>query len=322
MYQSYRLATAQGISIICINIAHEEWWGAYGFEIRRGVGLTALFMAGCGIAWQAATHLISRHPRRAAAVFFCTIALLNCLFLVQVKQGKLDLYKTRSFTVLLTDQLEMILRKVGYPFSWPANWIFAARYRVSPEKYDTVIGNYLFSWDIHERRQTIIFGRNDQDEIGYGFSIPESEERPIPEIRTVGDSPIQQRIGRKLTWRWSEGPRSLLLFSIYQPEPLRLTLHIQPFSPAGKPTQKLTITVNGHRIDPLSLNNELHDYNVHLPGQWLRPGVNALIFEYAYTASPADTGLGIDRRQLAVQFFAVTFTQQYDAGDQARLPHP
>ena len=278
MYQSYRLATAQGISIICINIAHEEWWGAYGFEIRRGVGLTALFMAGCGIAWQAATHLISRHPRRAAAVFFCTIALLNCLFLVQVKQGKLDLYKTRSFTVLLTDQLEMILRKVGYPFSWPANWIFAAQYRVSPEKYDTVIGNYPFSWDIHERRQTIIFGRNDQDEIGYGFSIPESEERPIPEIRTVGDSPIQQRIGRKLTWRWSEGPRSL--------------------------------------------NNELHDYNVHLPGQWLRPGVNALIFEYAYTASPADTGLGIDRRQLAVQFFAVTFTQQYDAGDQARLPHP
>ncbi|MEW6364771.1 MAG: glycosyltransferase family 39 protein [Acidobacteriota bacterium] len=282
------LALACLASVVYMNSAYAEWWGAYGFGMRRVVALTAPLMAGCGVALQVVERQVARRPKIAVWAAVALLAGLNCLFFLQVKQGKLDLFANRSFRTLISDQLDMLLTRVGYPFSWPANWVFAARYDVSPDRYDTVVGNYLFSWDVHEQARAIRFGQRDDVYLGYGFSQPES----LP----TGES-----------WRWSQWPRSEILVSLFRPYALDLTLRAMPFWPEGLPAQTVKVIVNGHAAETWVMSHQLRDYRVSLRPEWLRCGVNAIVFEYSHTHSPAAAGISGDPRDLAVQFRLLTF---------------
>lgn len=290
-----RHTAAAGLALICLisviymNSAYEEWWGATSFGMRRVLGLVAPLMAGCGLLWQAASRLIAGRPRTVGAVALSVFAAMNCLFFVQFKQDKVDLYKNRSFTSLLTDQLEMILHRSGYPFSWPANWLFAARYGVSPEKYDMAAGNYLFSWDIHEPTQTITFGRDDDAYLGFGFSQPESDKDGA-------------------RWRWSQGRRSEILVSLFRPTRLQMKLTVMPFMPPGARPQRMLVTVNGNAAETVTMRPGVAEYSVLLQPDWLSAGINAIVFDYDYAVVPATIGMGRDQRELAVQFRRCSFT--------------
>lgn len=279
------------ISVIYMNGAYEEWWGATSFGMRRVLGLVAPLMAGCGLLWQAASRLVARRPRTVCALALSAFAAMNCLFFVQFKQDKVDLYKNRSFTALLTDQLEMILHRAGYPFSWPANWLFAARYGVSPEKYDMAAGNYLFSWDIHEPTQTITFGRSDDAFLGFGFYEPETDHQGA-------------------RWRWSQGRRTEILISLFRPTRLRMKLTVMPFMPPGASQRQMMVTVNGHAAGTVTMRPGVAEYGVVLEPEWLAAGVNAIVFEYDRVFVPAMMGLGKDQRELAVQFRLCSFTRR------------
>lgn len=286
-------AAAIGLIAVCsfvyINAAFEEWWGAYGFGMRRTVGMLAPLMAGCGLVWDTLSNVVARHARVATAVALTLLALLNSLFFLQVKQDKLDLYSNRSFQRLLKDQFDMLFKSVGYPFSWPSNWIFAWRFGVSPDRYDIMAGNYIFSWDMHETRRGFEFGADDDQYVGFGFCNPE---------RAPGQG----------TWRWSEGPSSEIIISLFRPQPLGMKLKLGSFSPQGFPPQRTHVRVNGHDAGAIDVDPNVREYEVKIEESWLRAGPNAIVFEYSHTVSPAEVGLGEDKRQIAVRFIKCTFT--------------
>ena len=68
----------------------------------------------------------------------------------------------------------------------------------------------------------------------------------------------------------------------------RLTVTALPFVYPGAPEQRVTLWVNGQRLDPLSLAPTWQTYHWQVPARFLQPGLNELSFEFARLDRPAD----------------------------------
>jgi arylsulfatase len=82
----------------------------------------------------------------------------------------------------------------------------------------------------------------------------------------------------------------------------------------GVKSQTADVSLNGTPVSRLVLNDGRHRYRISLPAATQRAGDNRLRFQFAATASPADTPGNPDRRQLAAAFYGVTVGEADDAG--------
>ena len=95
-------------------------------------------------------------------------------------------------------------------------------------------------------------------------------------------------------------------------EQLDLVARAAPFNYPGAPTQKLGVTINGTRLDPVPLEARWQDVRFSLPARALKPGINRLIFEFDHATRPVDVLDSQDRRALGGSFSRIHLEAQGD----------
>lgn len=102
-----------------------------------------------GLAWslRRARSLAARRPARVLAWAGALMVLWNVLFMAQYRRRELPSDDTVSFARVTSQSASILAGWTGAPPAWPANWIFAKRFNVGPERWEGIAGRSLFSKD-------------------------------------------------------------------------------------------------------------------------------------------------------------------------------
>ena len=131
-----------------------------------------------------------------------------------------------SFLTVVQGSAADFHRTLGHPGSWPANWVFAWKYGVSPGRFDDLFGRLpRHSWGLK------IGSPEDAAVLGRGWSRVEEGE----------------------SGRWAEGEDATLLFTLTDPVDRRLRLRGAAARDPGARTQSVSVEVNGEAAGSLSL---------------------------------------------------------------------
>ena len=103
-------------------------------------------------------------------------------------------------------------------------------------------------------------------------------------------------------FRWSVGPRSILVFPLETTEPREVRVRLAPLQHPEALPQSIRVRVAGVPVDEFVLAESLGTYSFRLPAELLQRGLNTVRFDYGWTASPRSLGLGSDSRRLAVRW--------------------
>jgi 4-amino-4-deoxy-L-arabinose transferase-like glycosyltransferase len=108
---------------------------------------------------------------------------------------------------------------------------------------------------------------------------------------------------------WALGDQSLLFVDLEKERPCRVGLKVKPVW-WEKKQQTVRISVNDIFIAQLSLDKaEFEYFELNLPSDLARDGLDFLKFEYAYSSVPKESGINLDERRLAVLFEYVLFEE-------------
>jgi hypothetical protein len=132
-------------AMIYFNAAILDWWGSDSFGMRRFDGIIPLMTVGLALFLRGFSAFVGRHPRLVAGSAACALLLWNVSFMQAALGGGLHIGEPLSFATLAGYQARAVERWFGYPFSYPANLIYAARYGVSPASYDWFAPGALLS---------------------------------------------------------------------------------------------------------------------------------------------------------------------------------
>jgi hypothetical protein len=76
-------------------------------------------------------------------------------------------------------------------------------------------------------------------------------------------------------------------------------LRVRPFTPPGRPAQRIWIDVNGHPGGEWTLEGGWQTIEYVTPRAVWRPGVNRVVLRFAAETRPVDAGSGGDGRALS-----------------------
>jgi hypothetical protein len=270
---------------VYINGAVATWWGGSAFGGRRFDGCVLLFVLGLA----ALIDLALRRPAVVVAAVLTPFLVTNAVLMREVATGGLGIGEG-----IPADRL-MTLHRIGNPFSFPANAMFAWRHGVDPAFYD----------------RASLRLRN-------GFRIDLGEEDD--DTFLMGGWSGRER-GRFGSYRWGVGRRSEIAIALAGPrliapgEPQQfpdyvLSFRASPYNFSGPAPQVLTIDVNGRRLAERTLDPGFHDYTVDVPPDFLQRNVNVITLNYAQARSPQAAGRGGDDRPLAVRFDSIQLARK------------
>lgn len=109
-------------------------------------------------------------------------------------------------------------------------------------------------------------------------------------------------MGGGLFFRWMSGPRATLLFVLEKSEPLVITLDAQSVGAAG-PHDRLGVTVNGTSLNAQGLFTGRGIYEVEVPANLVRVGLNELTLKTTLVLRPSDVQAGGDGRALGLALY-------------------
>lgn len=136
----------------------------------------------------------------------------------------------------------------------------------------------------------------DQD----GFTVYKVEQpSPPPELTIdLGAEGTRLYQGEGWSWdeildgssaNWAEEQGARLFLPLREMGGYTLTIRAKAFSYPNAPTQKITVRVNGHPLDPgREVPASWSELTFNIPGKFLHPGLNELRLDFAYLASPHD----------------------------------
>lgn len=102
--------------------------------------------------------------------------------------------------------------------------------------------------------------------------------------------------------RWSDGHRAALIFASPSPEASLLRIEMIPFLvPGTLDEQRVNVSLNNQRLLTLTLREPVYQvHSITLPREIIRER-NVLQFEFPGAASPLESGVGDDDRELSVK---------------------
>ena len=127
-----------------VNAATGDWWAGGSFSNRRFDSLFPIFAIGLAAFLQAANAFIKRHPSSILAAFVLGGAAWNLPLTRAFQLGEATPKAPLTVAARTLASSRALAHDVGSPLTWPASWIFAARYDASPAAYDLSAGKYLF----------------------------------------------------------------------------------------------------------------------------------------------------------------------------------
>jgi hypothetical protein len=230
-----------------VNSVVADWWGGGSFGGRRFDSLLPILALGLAVAVSWAATLVERHPRWVVGFVLALAIASNGLLMEQYRKGRLPADDTISWETASEGKLEDLFDAVGYPFSFPMNWLFALRYDRPKTQYDILVGKYLFH-RMHGLDGVIDLGIDDAPFLGNGWTG----------LRDFGE--------RAREVRHAVGPRAGLFVPLHRIEGLRVFLECAV--PEGLAPVPIEVRLNGVRIGAFSAGAEMAEYGFTAEASW------------------------------------------------------
>ncbi len=227
--------------ILYVNSIVLDWWAGWGFGMRRFDGVILLF--GLGFA------AICSELEKARLHFSFPLTIIILSFFMGLNFHLINLADSQIHPGGPVDFEKYKL--TGYPFTFPANAVFALKFGEPMSRYDTLVGGYI------------------DDPAFYGNTI--SMKEPSPLLGAGWSRPEE-----------SEGVsfRDMEEFSVIYAPVLSVTNFNMIFRVKALPQLKkpLVIYLNDAKIGSIYFISDWYDYSVTLPKRLLKPGINVLKF--------------------------------------------
>ena len=123
----------------------------------RAMSWVPFLLPGIAQCFEKARAFAARRPQRVLAGVSGVLVLWNVLFMEQYRRRLLPSDDTVSFAQVTSNSAGLLSHAVGTPFAWPANWIFARRFRAPLDQWDAIADRRLFP-DAKSLAATIEFG--------------------------------------------------------------------------------------------------------------------------------------------------------------------
>jgi hypothetical protein len=127
-----------------VNMCVGDWWAAASFSNRRFDSLLPILAFGFAASIEALRSGFRRHPVWALPVLVLPFVVWHVASLAAFRGGGLDRSRGVAFSRLVGAATQVLSDRLGFPTTWPASWLFAWRYGLSPGRYDLAVGRYLF----------------------------------------------------------------------------------------------------------------------------------------------------------------------------------
>jgi hypothetical protein len=127
-----------------VNACVGDWWGGSSFSNRRFDSLLPLFAFGFAATIEALSSALRRRPDLGLAVLLTPAIVWAFGLEAQVREGRVRDDQVATFASLVGGGARLVSERAGFPTTWPASWVFAWRHRLSPARYDLLVGRYLF----------------------------------------------------------------------------------------------------------------------------------------------------------------------------------
>lgn len=102
------------------------------------------------------------------------------------------------------------------------------------------------------------------------------------------------------TYVWSTRASSKISFFLTRPRSIPLRFRALPYRCPTCEPQSISVRANGVGVDEVVLTSRWADYDVEIPSQVLKSGLNDLSFHYQWTVQPSEVSNSKETRRLAV----------------------
>jgi len=230
-----------------VNACSGDWWAGGSFSNRRFDSVLPLLALGLGASLDLLRLWVQRRPGLVLVGGGAALTLWNFLFMQQYGENRIPRDDTVSFAQVTENNADILSDLVGTPLAWPANWLFAWQHGLPVQKYDLMVGPYLFY------RQNNLGGVLDlgDDRIDPGL-LGEGWARRRP----CGDAVCRGLDGRARIFAPLDVPEELALY----------------VRAAG--SGALGVAVNGHPLGDLPLGGELREFRLRAPAELWRRELN------------------------------------------------
>ncbi len=127
-----------------VNACSGDWWSGGAYSNRRFDSLLPVFALGLAAFLRSASALVKRRPSMVLGALVLGAALWNGTYVRALQRDEAETGAPLSAAARVLASTRALSHDVGFPTTWPASWIFAARYDASPGAYDLAAGKYLF----------------------------------------------------------------------------------------------------------------------------------------------------------------------------------
>lgn len=230
-----------------VNASVSDWWAGGSFGARRFDSVLPILALGLASAVAFAVNLASRRPRAVVAAVLLVFIVGNGLLMEQLRKGRIPVDETISWQAAAEGALEDVFDGVGYPFSFPMNWMFASRYDRPKTQYDILVGKYLFH-SMHNLGGVIDLGPTDPAFLGNGWSG------------------VEDWNDRKREVRQARSPSAGIFVPTDRAEPLRFA--IECAAPKGVAPVPVEVWLNGALLGGFFPTEEMTEHTFSADAQW------------------------------------------------------
>jgi len=258
--------------MVYVNAASWDWWAGYSYGARRFTALYVLLALGLAAFLDLLRRWVEQRPRAFIAAVAVAVlggfCLLNLSMINNRRHRTIDWYKHREFYKVYVGGVEHLAhaghRVVGNPLSWPANLAFAARYGVSPGRYDEVVGRYF----LDEKHGVVHRGWKQKTRDDLSLTA-----RWMKPFLDRGFGHVQTQAGRQAVLVLKR--RACVLLPLIQRPKVRLELSGGSLVPTG-----LTVRLNGETLGTHRLTRPWQTMVHEIAPRRLRRGVNELCLDH------------------------------------------
>jgi hypothetical protein len=236
-----------------VNASSGDWWAGGSYSNRRFDSVLPFLAVGWAASLAVLRRVAARWPGAVLSTAGAGLALWNALFMEQYRRGAIPRDDTVYFARVAENSADLFATAFGSPVAWPANWLFALRHGLPPDRYDLMVGKYLFFMQ-NNLGGVIDVGADpglDAALLGEGWGVR---------------APCGDAVCRAV-----EG-RARLFAALLAPEELELTVRAAGAGP-------LRVAVNGTEVVEGVLQDGLDDFTAHVPRERWRSGLNEVALQ-------------------------------------------
>ena len=235
-----------------VNACSGDWWAGGAFSNRRFDSMLPVLALGLAAFLRSAHSFIRRHPQTVLAGLVLFGAGWNLTYVRAIQTGEAQVGTSLSFAGRSLASARALSRDVGFPTTWPASWIFAARYGASPAHFDLSSGKYLFYRQNNLGGIADIGAKGDEGLLLEGFSTP------------AQDGPTTYRNVR-------DGAR--LIVSLDLPETLGVAFEARATNASGVTVE---VWVNGKQAGQVDVAADWSESRLEVPQHFWARGANVI----------------------------------------------